>query len=65
MNPDFEPRWSEDLSDEAACALSECLRQLTLACESHYFVQLRRYRDTRPMERLDPEQPWRKRTLDD
>lgn len=65
MNPDFEPLWPEGLSDEAACALSEWLQQLALACESHYFVQLRRYRDARQMELLDPEQPWRKRPVDD
>jgi hypothetical protein len=65
MNPDFEPLWPEGLSDESACALSEWLQQLALACESHYFAQLRRYRDARQIELLDPEQPWRKRPVDD
>ena len=65
MNPDFEPPWPGNLSDEAARALSEWLQQLALACENHYFVQLRRHRDTRQMELADPEQPWRKRPVDD
>ena len=39
----FEPVFPDNISDETASVLSEVLYQLAAACESHYFVQLRRY----------------------
>ena len=64
MNPDFEPRWPEDLSDEAAVVLCTFLQDLELACENRYAVQLRRYHAAPQTDLFDPEQPWRKRPTD-
>lgn len=33
----------EELTDEAAFALSECLNRLAQACDEKYFAQIRRY----------------------
>lgn len=54
----FDPVFPDDLSDETASALSEFLYQLAAACESRYFVQLRRYH-RRQMNLYDPDAPWR------
>jgi hypothetical protein len=54
----FDPVFPDGLSDETASALSEVLHQLAAACESHYFVQLRRYH-RRQMNLYDPDVPWR------
>ena len=53
-----EPLFPDGLSDESVAALSEFLHQLAAACESRYFVQLRRYHQ-RQMNLYDPEEPWR------
>ena len=52
------PLFPDGLSDESAAVLSEFLNQLAVACESRYFVQLRRYHQ-RQMNLYDPEAPWR------
>src|SRR3546814_3052532 len=44
MKPQYQPLFPDDLSDEAAVALSAFLYDLAVACESRYLVQLRRYR---------------------
>lgn len=54
----FEPAFPDGLSDEAASALSEFLHQLAAACETRYFVQLRRYH-RRQMNLYDPDDHWR------
>ncbi len=54
----FEPVFPDDLSDEAASALSEFLHQIAAACDNRYFVQLRRYY-SRQQNLYDPEAPWR------
>lgn len=54
----FNPVFPDGISDETALALSEFLHQLAAACESRYFVQLRRYH-LRQMNRYDPDAPWR------
>ena len=54
----LEPVFPDDLSDETASVLSEFLHQLAAACESRYFVQLRRYH-RRQMNLYDPDAPWR------
>ena len=53
----FDPPFPDGLSDESASALSEFLYQLAAACESRYFVQLRRYH-RRQMNLYDPDTPW-------
>ncbi len=58
MNQERNP-FTEPISDETACALSEALHWLALACETQYFGQIRRYRATLDEARpIDPEQPW-------
>ena len=52
----FDPVFPDGLSDETASALSEFLHQLAAACESRYFVQLRRYH-RRQMNLYDPDAP--------
>jgi hypothetical protein len=54
----FDPVFPDDLSDETASALSDFLYQLAAACESRYFVQLRRYH-RRQMNLYDPDAPGR------
>ena len=54
----FDPLFPDAISDENASALSEFLHQLAAACESRYFVQLRRYH-RRQMNLYDPDTPWR------
>ena len=54
----FDPAFPDGISDETASALSEFLHQLAAACESRYFVQLRRYH-RRQMNLYDPDAPWR------
>jgi hypothetical protein len=54
----FDPVFPDELSDETASALSEFLYQLAAACESRYFVQLRRYH-RQQMNLYDPDAPWR------
>ena len=53
-----DPLFPDGLSDESVAALSEFLHQLAAACESRYFVQLRRYHQQQ-MNLYDPEAPWR------
>ncbi len=53
----FDPLFPDGLSDESVSALSEFLHQLAAACESRYFVQLRRYH-RRQMKLYDPDAPW-------
>lgn len=58
MNDDISP-FSEEISDEAAFALSEALYWLAMTCEERYIGQILRHRDT--MEKptsIDPERPW-------
>jgi hypothetical protein len=57
MKPQYQPLFPDDLSDEAAVALSAFLYDLAAACESHYLVQLRRSR-RRQLNLYDPERPW-------
>ena len=59
----FDPLFPDGLSDESASALSEFLHQLAAACESRYFVQLRRYH-RRQMSLYDPDAPWQSPTPD-
>jgi hypothetical protein len=53
-----DPVFPDGLPDETTSALSEFLHQLAAACDSRYFVQLRRYRH-RQMNLYDPDSPWR------
>lgn len=55
----FDPVFPDGLSDENVSALCDFLCQLAAACESRYFVQLRRYH-RRKMNLYDPDAPWRK-----
>ena len=54
----FDPIFPDGLPDDTAAALSEFLHQLAAACDSRYFVQLRRHR-RRQMNLYDPDTPWR------
>lgn len=58
MNDEMTP-FTEEISDEAAFALSEALHWLALACDEKYFAQIRRHlatlTETGP---TDHEQPW-------
>ncbi len=58
MNHQTTP-FPEQISDEAAFALSEALHWLVLLCDEKYFGQIRRHMATLNEDRLvDPEQPW-------
>lgn len=47
------------LSDEAAFALSEILHWMALTCDEKYFAQIRRHADTLyHTTAVNPEQPW-------
>jgi hypothetical protein len=59
MNTDTEPLFPDDISDEAASAISDFLWQLISAWDSHYFNQLRRYHAGKEPP-CDPARPWRK-----
>ena len=49
----------EQLSDEAAFALSEMLHWLALTCEERYFAQIRRHMAAmNRSEPVDSERPW-------
>jgi hypothetical protein len=49
----------EQLSDEAAFALSEALHWLALTCDEKYFAQIRRHTDTLYNTKpVDPKHPW-------
>jgi len=52
-----------DITDETAFALCNFFHELALACESHYYVQLRRYSANHQPDLIDPEQPWRTKPL--
>lgn len=57
MNPNLEPLFPDDLSDEAAAVVSDFLWQLLSAWDSRYFIQLRRYHaDKEPP--CSPDRPW-------
>lgn len=58
MKSHIDPLFPKGISDEAASVLCEFLQDLALACDSHYFVQLRNYH-SQQMNLYDPEQPWR------
>ena len=58
MSADIEPLFPENLSDEMAQALSTFLHDLASACESRYFVQLRRHHESQ-RKLFDDEHPWR------
>ena len=64
MNRELKTLFPKGLSDEAAFALYELLQHLALACESRYFVQLRRYQAKGQADLFDPEQPWRRSPAD-
>ncbi|MCP4471623.1 MAG: hypothetical protein GY815_13235 [Gammaproteobacteria bacterium] len=64
MNDDTIPfdetePFEQQLSDEAAYALSDALHWLAVACDEKYLAQIMRHMktvdETRP---VDPEQPW-------
>ncbi len=58
MNHQTTP-FPEQISDEAAFALSEALHWLVLVCDEKYFGQIRRHMATLNEDRLvDPQQPW-------
>jgi hypothetical protein len=59
MNPDLEPLFPDDLSDEAAAVVSDFLWQLISAWDSRYFIQLRRYHAGKESP-CNPERPWMK-----
>jgi len=69
MNDDTEPfdeeaPFAQQLSDEAAFALSEALHCLALLCDEKYFGQIRRHMATLEKARpVDPEQPWLRNPL--
>ena len=49
----------ENLSDEAAFALSEALHGLAIACDEKYFAQIRRHMATRDnLSLTDSKRPW-------
>jgi hypothetical protein len=54
----FEPVFPDRISDETASALSELLHQIAEACDSRYFIQLRRHH-ARQQNLYDPDAPWR------
>ena len=47
----------DDISDEAASALTEFLYELAVACESRYLTQIQRYHSGQ-QNLYDPERPW-------
>ena len=53
----------EKITDETAFALCNFFHELALACESHYYTQLRRYNANPLPDLIDPEQPWRTKPL--
>jgi hypothetical protein len=58
MTDDMNP-FPENLSDEAAFALSETLHWLAMTCEEKYFIQLRRHAATFNQSKcIDPDHPW-------
>ena len=61
LDTDAQNLFPEGLSDEAAAALSAFLHELSAACESRYFTQLRRYYE-RHRALCDPDRPWDRNT---
>jgi len=58
MNHQRTP-FAEQISDEAAFALSEALHWLVLVCDEKYCGQIRRHMATLNEDRpVDPERPW-------
>ena len=43
MKTDLHRLFPDDISDEAASALTEFLYELAVACESRYLTQIQRY----------------------
>ena len=50
----------QPLSDEAAYALSEALHDLAVACDEHYYAQIRRHLALNESVQMNPEKPWKK-----
>ena len=47
-----------NLSDESAAVLCDFLAELSMMADSHYFCQIRRYRENNRPPLVDPERPW-------
>jgi hypothetical protein len=47
-----------NISDECAAALCDFLAELSMAADSHYLCQVRRYRKKNRPPLVDPESPW-------
>ena len=45
------------ISDESAAVLCDFLAELSMAADSHYLCQIRRYREE-SHSNIDPDQPW-------
>jgi len=58
MKINIEPLSPDGISDEAAAVVSDFLWQLLSAWDDCYFLQLRRYHDSRRPP-CDPDQPWK------
>lgn len=52
--------FAQQLSDEAAFALSEALSWLSLACDEHYYAQIRRHLALNESSQMNPEKLWEK-----
>ena len=46
------------ISDESAALLCDFLAELSMAVDSHYLCQIRRYREKNRPPPVDPEKPW-------
>ena len=57
MKSNREPLFPPGIADETAAILSEFLHSLASACDSHYFIKLRRHY-SRQQELFDPDHPW-------
>ena len=57
MMPTIDALFPDDLSDEAATALTDFLFTLALACESQYLTQLVRF-DRQQQEECGQKQLW-------
>ena len=59
MTDEVERLLPNHISDESAAVLCDFLAELSMAAESRYFCQIRRYREENRTA-VDPQHPWKK-----